>query len=539
MTPSFDVVIPTIGRPSLVRVLAALAVGDGPAPGTIFVVDDRREGHGPPLDLPISRVVVLRGRAAGPAAARNVGWRASSAEWIAFLDDDVEPEDDWRAQLAIDLAEAGDDVGGVQGHIDVPVPEGRRPTDWERNVQGLMTARWPTADMAYRRAALEEVGGFDERFPRAYREDADLALRVQRAGWRLVMGRRGVVHPARPEDRWVSVRVQRGNADDALMRALHGRRWREEAGIPAGRRRRHLAIVIAATFAAGALALGRRRTAATLGLAALSGALEFAWARIAPGPRTPREIATMLATSAAIPFAATYHFLRGWTAVPGLLAKGPPRAATPARPAGAHAGPLSAFARPVTFVPDTVSAHPLTSPPRDRPRPRAVLLDRDGTLVHDVPYNGDPLRVAPVSGAREALDRLRGAGIALAVVSNQSGVARGLLSEAQVTAVNARVEELLGPIGPWMCCFHEGEDRCACRKPAPGLVVRAASALGVPPSECALIGDTGADVGAAIAAGARPVLVPNAATLEAEIARAPEVAPDLGAAVDLLLGGRA
>lgn len=523
MTPSFDVVIPTIGRPSLIRVLAALSVGEGPAPGTIFVVDDRPEGQGPPLDLPISRVVVLRGRAAGPAAARNVGWRASTAEWIAFLDDDVEPEDDWRARLAIDLDEAGTDVGGIQGHIDVPLPEGRRPTDWERNVHGLMSARWPTADMVYRRAALEAVGGFDERFPRAYREDADLALRVRRAGFRLVMGRRGVVHPVRPEDRWVSVRVQRGNADDALMRALHGRRWREEAGIPAGRRRRHLAIVTAALGAAGALVLGRRKTAGAAGLAALAGTLEFAWTRIAPGPRTPREVATMLATSVAIPFAATYHWLRGWAAVPGLLAKGSPRPIRQAAPGNS----------------DTSSALPDVRPAGGRPRPRAVLLDRDGTLVHDVPYNGDPARVTPVPGAREALDRLRGAGIALAVVSNQSGVARGLLSEAQVSAVNARVEELLGPVGPWMCCLHADGDGCACRKPAPGLVVQAASALGVAPSECALIGDTGADVGAALAAGARPVLVPNAATMEAEIARAPEVAPDLGAAVDLLLGGRA
>jgi histidinol-phosphate phosphatase family protein len=186
-----------------------------------------------------------------------------------------------------------------------------------------------------------------------------------------------------------------------------------------------------------------------------------------------------------------------------------------------------------------MSNHTNGAAPKETARPRAVLLDRDGTLVRDVPYNGDPSRVVPVPGAREALDRLRGAGIALAVVSNQSGVGRGLLSEEQVSAVNARVEELLGPIGPWLFCPHGDDDGCACRKPEPGLVVEAASALGVSPLECALIGDTGADVGAALAAGARPVLVPNEATLEGEIAWAPEVAPDLEAAVDLLLGGRA
>ena len=169
-------------------------------------------------------------------------------------------------------------------------------------------------------------------------------------------------------------------------------------------------------------------------------------------------------------------------------------------------------------------------------RPRAVLLDRDGTLVVDVPYNGDPAQVVPVDGAAAALTRLREAGIATAVVSNQSGIARGILTRAQVDAVNARVEELLGPLGPVFVCEHGPDDGCACRKPAPGMVLAAAQALGVEPAECALIGDIGADVGAALAAGARPVLVPTPVTRHEEVEAAPEVAADLGAAVDLLLG---
>ena len=77
-------------------------------------------------------------------------------------------------------------MAATQGRIVVPVPA--RPTDWERNVSGLEHARWATADMAYRRDVLAAVGGFDERFPRAYREDADLGLRVTAAGWRIVDG---------------------------------------------------------------------------------------------------------------------------------------------------------------------------------------------------------------------------------------------------------------------------------------------------------------------------------------------------------------
>ncbi len=166
--------------------------------------------------------------------------------------------------------------------------------------------------------------------------------------------------------------------------------------------------------------------------------------------------------------------------------------------------------------------------------PRAVLFDRDGTLVHDVPYNGDPAKVAPVDTARPALDRLRRAGIPVGVVSNQSGVARGLLTPGEVVAVNARVEELIGPVGVWAWCPHGEADGCACRKPAPGLVLDAARRLGVDPAACAVIGDIAADLGAARAAGATGVLVPTPATRPEEVAAAELVATDLLAALDLL-----
>ena len=166
----------------------------------------------------------------------------------------------------------------------------------------------------------------------------------------------------------------------------------------------------------------------------------------------------------------------------------------------------------------------------------AVLCDRDGTLVVDVPYNGDPGRVEPLPGVAEGLARLRAASVRLAVVSNQSGVARGLLSRAQVEGVNARVAELLGPFDAVLWCPHGPGDGCACRKPAPGMVLAAAAALGVPVERCAVVGDIGADMDAARAAGAgAAVLVPTTVTQAEEVDGAPCVAPDFGAAVDLLL----
>jgi D-glycero-D-manno-heptose 1,7-bisphosphate phosphatase len=175
---------------------------------------------------------------------------------------------------------------------------------------------------------------------------------------------------------------------------------------------------------------------------------------------------------------------------------------------------------------------------RRRDLPAVVLFDRDGTLVRDVPYNADPAAVRPVAGAREALARLRAAGVRVGVVTNQSGVARGLLTAQQVAAVNARVEELLGPFDIWAVCPHDPAANCTCRKPQPGMVLAALAALGEPPDRSVVIGDIGADVEAAQAAGARPVLVPTEQTLRAEVAAAPEVQPDLTAAVDALLEPR-
>ncbi|GGO76389.1 D-glycero-alpha-D-manno-heptose-1,7-bisphosphate 7-phosphatase [Nonomuraea cavernae] len=168
-------------------------------------------------------------------------------------------------------------------------------------------------------------------------------------------------------------------------------------------------------------------------------------------------------------------------------------------------------------------------------RPGAVLFDRDGTLIRDVPYNGDPDRVEPMPGAIDALVRLRRAEVPVAVVTNQSGVARGLLSPDEMDQVNAKVEELLGPFDAWAICVHDDGDGCTCRKPAPGLLIRAAAVLDVSPRDCVVVGDIGRDMEAARAAGARGILVPTRQTRPEEIQDAPEVAEDLTEAVDRVL----
>lgn len=170
---------------------------------------------------------------------------------------------------------------------------------------------------------------------------------------------------------------------------------------------------------------------------------------------------------------------------------------------------------------------------------RAVLFDRDGTLNHDVPYNGDPALVVLLDGAAAAVARVRAAGLQTGVVTNQSGIARGLITRSQADAVTAEVVRRVGGVDVVQSCPHGPGDGCSCRKPAPGMVLAAAVHLGLAPGQVALVGDSGTDVGAARAAGARGVLVPTSATRpeDVEAARtAGDLAPDLSGALDLLLG---
>ncbi|MDX3095541.1 HAD-IIIA family hydrolase [Streptomyces sp. ME19-03-3] len=200
-----------------------------------------------------------------------------------------------------------------------------------------------------------------------------------------------------------------------------------------------------------------------------------------------------------------------------------------ARPATGpvHGPPLAGTREPWLF--------PGTSTPPPGGFPQAVLFDRDGTLVADVPYNGDPDRVVPMPTAREAVDAVRARGIPVGVVSNQSGVARGLLTRHQVVAVKQRTETLLGAFAVWAVCPHLVG--CGCRKPAPGLILAASHWLGVPAAHVAVIGDIGADMAAAGAAGARAVLVPTPATRPHEVRAARITAGNLLEAVRMVLAG--
>src|SRR5262249_34484998 len=130
---------------------------------------------------------------------------------------------------------------------------------------------------------------------------------------------------------------------------------------------------------------------------------------------------------------------------------------------------------------------------------RALFVDRDGTLIADAHYPRDPAQVAPLPGALDALRTLQ-AHFALAIVSNPSGVGGGLITHAEARAVHARVVELFGRAGVTFAgayyCPHDPGAGCACRKPAPGLLLDAARELGLDLAASVMLGDKPSDVAA-------------------------------------------
>jgi D-glycero-D-manno-heptose 1,7-bisphosphate phosphatase len=151
----------------------------------------------------------------------------------------------------------------------------------------------------------------------------------------------------------------------------------------------------------------------------------------------------------------------------------------------------------------------------------AIFLDKDGTLVEDVPYNVDPALLSLTWHAGEALQMLQHQlGYAIYIVSNQSGVARGLFTEAALSPVEQRLKELLAQYGVVLSgfyyCPHHPEgvvDRyaisCTCRKPMPGMLLRAASEHDIDMGRSWMIGDILNDVEAGVRAGCRTVLIDN------------------------------
>jgi GT2 family glycosyltransferase len=318
VNPLASVVIATYHRPALLlRCIDALLAQTLPAADyEVVVVDDgspramrerllvefsarRRKGRVATLRflwLPINR---------GLAAARNHGILAARGTVIAFTDDDTVPHPDW---LAAGLAAIRRGADAVAGTVEVPLPA--VPTDYERDTARLAHAAFVTANCFVRRSLLEAIGGFDERFRCAWREDTDLFFRLRAAGAIVLKSHAArVVHPVRPARWGVSVAQQRKVMFDALLykKFPHGYRryvqahppWDYYAAVAAG-------VCGIANALAGEPLLALASSALWLALGAA-----FAARRLSHASHSPRHVAEMIVTSLAIPWVSLYWRARG------------------------------------------------------------------------------------------------------------------------------------------------------------------------------------------------------------------------------------
>jgi D-glycero-D-manno-heptose 1,7-bisphosphate phosphatase len=167
----------------------------------------------------------------------------------------------------------------------------------------------------------------------------------------------------------------------------------------------------------------------------------------------------------------------------------------------------------------------------------AVLIDRDGTLIPDVPYNSDPEKVQLFPGVMEALARRKRAGFQNVIVTNQSGIGRGRITPAQYAAVHARLLELLGPgvIDATYFCPDAPDVPSENRKPAPGMLLAAARELGLDLARSWMIGDKTSDLFCGRNAGVQAILVLTGKGPQADRSAAAHVANDFAAAADFIV----
>ena len=310
-----SVVIPTCRRPALLaRVLEALASQTlPPREYEIIVCDDAASDETRqlvsrwPEAHPVS-ISYLTGTkpARGPAAMRNLGWRAARGDVIAFTDDDTVPDTDWvRQGLAALEPDAAD---AASGRVVVPLPD--EPTDYERDTARLESAGFVTANCFCRRAVLECVNGFDESFRAAWREDSDLLFRLIKVGFEVVHATDAVVvHPVRPAPWGASLRAESKHVFDALLYKKHPEMY--ATFIEPDRPLLYYAILAALVTAAAGALLDRSGVALTGAAAWLALTAQLVARRLNATTRRVSHVIEVVLTSILMPLLSVFHRVRG------------------------------------------------------------------------------------------------------------------------------------------------------------------------------------------------------------------------------------
>ncbi|WP_027302770.1 glycosyltransferase family 2 protein [Rudanella lutea] len=313
MTPLISVVIPTFRRPHLLQrclnalgkqtfahdAFEVLVVDDGNELATADIVDAATEATG--LTIRYLRQVQRR----GPAAARNRGWQAAEGCIIAFTDDDCIPQPGWLA-AANEGFEAGATV--LTGRVIMPLPN--QPTAHDRTTALLQSAEFVTANCFCMRSALERVGGFDESFDMAWREDSALQFALLEAGISIEPCPDAViVHPLEPTGWQAPMRNERKNQYDALLYKRYPHLFRERIPQYRGLVATYYGAVGSAILAAGGAAVGNRALMRAGGLSwlALTALLTARRQAGQPADQLPRNALV----SAVTPFLSVYWRLYG------------------------------------------------------------------------------------------------------------------------------------------------------------------------------------------------------------------------------------
>jgi GT2 family glycosyltransferase len=242
----------------------------------------------------------------GPAAARNRGWEAAEGRIIAFIDDDCVPSSRWLRSGLKAFEEFG--VEGVSGQVIVPTSN--EPTDYELNISYLEKSDFVTANCFYLKDSLQELGGFDERFTMAWREDSDLYFSLLDRDAKLATAPDAIVfHPVRQASWGISIREQRKSMFNALLYKKHPLHYREMTNL---RLPGHYYLNVASLLAAMLGGMVQHTLLAATGLTLWFGlSLYFTGLRLERTTHRLRHVAEMAVTSAVVPTLAVFWRLVG------------------------------------------------------------------------------------------------------------------------------------------------------------------------------------------------------------------------------------
>lgn len=312
MKPKLSVVIATWLRPALLKrcllelidqslpkpLYEIIVVTDGPDPATTTCVQQLQQEV---IESPAIHCLSLANKK-GPAAARNAGWRRAQGELIVFTDDDCVPlyfflENYWNVYLR-----SGWRCIAFSGQVQVPLPN--KPRDYERNVAQLARASFVTANCACTRKALQTVGGLDESFTMAWREDSALEFALLEHKIPVVAVPAAIViHPVRQAPWGVSLQEEKKNMFNALLYKKFPRLYKRR--VMGGPPWYYYAMVGCALIAVVAAFLDRQWMLIAL-LAWMTLAVWFASRRLRGTTREGLHVLEMLYTSMLIPFASLF-----------------------------------------------------------------------------------------------------------------------------------------------------------------------------------------------------------------------------------------